>query len=158
VVSTPEAPVYIWDLLGTANKWDASKADALWADLSSADARVAFNAMLMLRAHPTKAMTLLRERVKSPTVPPEAKVAAWLKQLDSPKFEERNQAQKKLMAVAELIPARLQAARQGAPLEVIHRLDLIQASTRDGSPESLRIIRACEILEGIGTTQAAKLL
>jgi WD40 repeat protein len=158
VASSPEAPVHVWDLLGAAPRWDASKANALWADLASTNARTAFTAMQMLRAHPAEAMALLQERVKSPAVPPEAKITAWLKQLDSPSFQERNHAQKELIAVAELIPARLEAARKGASLEVVHRLDLIQASTREGSAESLRIVRTCEVLEGIGTAQAAKLL
>src|SRR5205823_2111252 len=118
VASSPEAPVYVWNLLGAARKWDTTKVDAIWADLASKDAKIAFAAMQTLRTNPADGISFLKDRVKSPTVPPEAKIAAWLKQLDSSEFAERDQAQKELISVADLIESHLEAARKGSSLEV----------------------------------------
>jgi RNA polymerase sigma factor (sigma-70 family) len=158
VASSPEAPVYVWDLLGGAPKWHATKADALWADLASADATTAFAALRTLRTNPAEGIALLKPRVQLPTKPADAQIADWLKQLDSPKFAEREQAHKDLTAVAEMIESHLAAARKGASLETVRRLDLILKSTTDPTPQRLRHVRACEILEGIGTASALQLL
>jgi RNA polymerase sigma factor (sigma-70 family) len=158
VASSPDAPIYVWDLQGVAPKWEAAKADALWADLSSADAKVAFKALRTLRAHPAQAVALLGDRVQVAKVPPAAKVADWLRQLDSPKFAEREQAQKELTAVADLIQGPLHEARKTASLETAQRLDKVLKSITDPTPEHLRLVRACEVLEGIGKAQAIKLL
>jgi RNA polymerase sigma factor (sigma-70 family) len=158
VASSPEAPIYVWDLLGDAPAWEAARVDALWADLASADARVAFAALRTLRAHPAQAAALLGERVQVPKMPPAAKVAQWLEQLDSPRFAERDQAHKELTAVADLIQSQLEEARKAAPLETSRRLDKILKSITDATPENLRLVRACEALEGIGTAQAATVL
>jgi RNA polymerase sigma factor (sigma-70 family) len=158
VASSPDAPIYVWDMLGDAPKWEAGKADALWADLAAADATVAFAALRTLRAHPAQAVALLGERVQVANVPPAAKVTKWLKQLDSPKFAEREQAQKELTAVADLIQGPLEEARKTVPLETALRLDRILKSITDPTPENLRLVRACEVLEGITTAPASKLL
>jgi RNA polymerase sigma factor (sigma-70 family) len=158
VASSPEAPIYVWDLFGKAPKWQAAKTDALWADLAAADAKVAFTALRTLRANPAEAVAWLGDRVQVPKVPAAAKVAAWLKQLDSPKFAEREQAKKELTAVADLIQADLAEARKACTLEVAQRLDQILKSITDPRPEHLRHVRACEVVEGIGTAPALKLL
>jgi hypothetical protein len=158
VASSPEAPIYVWDLLGKAPKWEAAKADALWADLASPNAKVAFTALRTLRANPAKAVAWLQGRVQVPKVPPAAKIAEWLKQLDSPKFAERERAKKELTAVADLIQADLAEARKTCSLEAAQRLDQILKSITDPRPEHLLHVRACEVLEGIGTAPALKLL
>lgn len=93
VASSPEAPVYVWDLLAETGAWDASKSDSLWEDLASPDAKRAFTAMRQLRASPKGAISLMRERLKVTARLPEPQITALLKQLDSAKFVEREQAQ-----------------------------------------------------------------
>jgi RNA polymerase sigma factor (sigma-70 family) len=158
VASSPEAPIYVWDLLANAPRWVAGKADALWSDLASGDATIAFEAMRTLRANPVEGVALLKDRVKIPIVPPEAKVTEWLKQLDSPIFAQREQATKELTKVADLIQARLEGARKHAQLETIRRLDLILASINDPTPAHIQLVRACEVMEGIGGAQAWQVL
>jgi RNA polymerase sigma factor (sigma-70 family) len=158
VASSPEAPIYVWDLLGDAPKWDATRVDALWADLGSADARLAFAALRTLRAHPVQAVALFRDRLQVPKAPSAVKVAEWVKQLDSAKFAEREQAQKELTAVADTIQSSLEGAQKTASLESARRLEKILKSITDPTPDHLRQVRACEVLEGLGTASAAKLL
>jgi hypothetical protein len=158
VASSPEAPVYVWDLLGAPGKWDPAKGDAVWADLGAADARVAFGAVRKLRANPGPAIAFLKDRVKVPSVPPVEAVAGWLKGLDSSVFAERQKAQKALVAAADLIRPRLEAARKAASVETGRRLEKVLNSLQEPTPERLRLIRACEVLEGIGTPAAREVL
>jgi len=158
ISSSPDGPVYVWDLLGSAGKWDAAKADAVWADLVSTDAKVAFASVRLLRANPGAAITFLHERVKLPTSPNEEHVSNLLKRLDSTRFADRELAQKELTTVAELIRPRLEAARKTASEEAGRRLDQVLKSLETVSPEHIRQIRACEAVEGIGTSDAVKLL
>jgi RNA polymerase sigma factor (sigma-70 family) len=158
VASSPEAPVYVWDLLGAPGRWDREKADAVWADLGAADAKVAFAAVRKLRANPVQAVAFLKGRVKVVAVPAEEAVAGWLKGLDSPVFATRQQAQKALTEAADLIRSRLEAARKTASAETGRRLDQVLGSALMMTPERLRQVRACEVLEGIGTPEAVHML
>jgi hypothetical protein len=158
VASSPEAPVYVWDLLGAPGRWDPAKGDAVWADLATADAKTAYAAVRKLRANPGPAVAFLKGRVKLPAAPSAEAVTGWLKDLDSPVFAQRQKAQQALTAAAELIRPRLEAARKGAPVETLRRLDQLLNSTQDFTPERLRQMRACEVLEGIGTPAALGVL
>jgi hypothetical protein len=150
--------VYVWDLLGAPGRLDPAKGAAVWADLASADAKTAFAAVQSLRANPTAAVAFLRDRVKVPMTPPEEQVAGWLKRLDGPRFADREEAQKELTAVAELIRPRLEAARTGASAEAGRRLGQILTTADAPTPERLRQVRACEVLEAIRTPDAVGLL
>jgi WD40 repeat protein len=159
VASSPEAPVYVWDLLGDAGKWDAAKADAVWADLASTDAKVAFGAIRKLRANPIEAVPFLRDRIKLPPIPSDETVTGLLKRLDAPAFADRQRAQKELTAVADLIRPRLETARKAEKSEeVARRLDQILKPVDEMTPDRLRQVRACEVLEGIRTADAVGVL
>jgi RNA polymerase sigma factor (sigma-70 family) len=159
VSSSCEAPIYVWDLSGgDPGKWNPTTTDAVWTDLASPDAKVAFAAVRMLRANPADAIALLGERVKPPTVPPDDALAAGIKALDAPAFADRERAQKELTAVAELIRPKLEAARKVASEEAGRRLDQILKPAETPTPDQLRQVRACEVLEGLGTTEAVRLL
>jgi hypothetical protein len=158
VSSSPDGPVYVWDLLGDAGKWDAAMADAVWADLASSDAKVAFRAIRTLRANPAEAIPFLKQRVKLPAAPSEDAVAKMLKGLDAAAFADRERAQRDLTGVADLIRPRLEAARKTASEEAGRRLDQILKAAEGWTPVKLRCLRACEVLEGIGTPAAIGLL
>jgi WD40 repeat protein len=158
VASSPDAPVYVWDLLGDPGRWDAATTDAVWADLLSPNAKVAFAAIRKLRANPAAAVTFLRDRVKLPAPPTEDAVAGLLTRLDGPRFADREKAQKELTDIAELVRPRLEAARKTASEEAGRRLDQVLKSTEGLTPERLRAVRACEVLEGTATPDAVHVL
>ena len=87
--SSPDAPVYVWDLMGQPGRWDQARVDTVWTDLRSAEAKVAFAALRTLRAHPAEAVAFLKERVKVPAAPTDEAVAKLLKGLDATAFAER---------------------------------------------------------------------
>ena len=96
-----------------------------------------------------EAVTFLKDRVKVPAVPADDTIAAWLKALDAPAFAEREKAQRELTAVAGLIRPKLEAARKSASAEAGRRLDqVLKALDEQVTPDGLRQIRACEVLEG----------
>jgi RNA polymerase sigma factor (sigma-70 family) len=159
VSSGREDPVYVWNLLGDPGRWDSNKADAVWADLASSDAKSAFAAVRKLRANPAEAITFLKDRVKVPAVPADDTVAAWLKALDAPAFADREKAQRELTAVAGLIRPKLEAARKSASAEAGRRLDqVLKALDERVTPDGFREIRACEVLEGIRSPEAVRVL
>jgi hypothetical protein len=158
VSSGPEGPVYVWDLLGDPGRWDAVKADAVWADLASADAKTAFAAVRKLRANPAEAVGFLGARLKVPIPPTDEALAGLLRRLDNPRFADREKAQRELADVADLVRPRLEAARKTASEETGRRLDQVLKAADDWAPDKLRQVRACEVLEGIGTPNAVKLL
>lgn len=158
VSSSPEAPVYVWDLLRGAASWDPAKADAVWADLIAPDAKVAYAAIRTLRANPKAAVAFLKDRVKLPAPPDDETLSKWIKGLDAPAFAQRERAQRELTAVADLVRPKLEAARKGATEEAGRRLDQVLKAAEELSPANLRRVRACELLEGIGTAEAMAVL
>jgi hypothetical protein len=92
-------------------------------------------------------------------VPAKKIVAALLLELDSPQFADREKAQKELTNIAELIAADLASALKGnISAEVHERLEKVLKSTETATPERLRHIRACEVLEAIATPAAVEVL
>lgn len=156
--SSPDAPAYVWDLHGHPGRWDPAKANALWADLLSSDAKTAFAAIRTLRANPTEAVAFLKEQVKLAAAPTDEQFKRWLTDLDAPRFVAREQAQRDLTAAADLIRPKLNAARTTASEEAGRRLAQILTAADGLTPDKLRHIRACEVLEGIGTPAALNVL
>jgi WD40 repeat protein len=158
VSSSPDGPVYIWNVIGEPGRWDSAKADAVWADLAHADAKVAFAAIRKLRAYPAGAITFLDRRVKSLTTPTDEAVTQMLKGLDAAAFAERERAQRDLTAAADLVRPKLEAARKTASEEAGRRLDQVLKAADGWTPDRLRQVRACEVLEGCRTPDAVRVL
>jgi WD40 repeat protein len=158
VSSSPVAPVYVWDLLGNPGPWNAAKADAVWTDLASADAKTAFVAIRLLRKNPGEAVPFLRDRIKVPTGPAADTVTELIKRLDAPSFAVREQAQKELTANADLVRPKLEEAKKTASEEVRRRVDEILKDSEKFTPEQLRQVRVCEVVEAIGTPDSFALL
>ncbi len=158
VAASAEAPIYVWDLIGPAEPWDAAKADALWVDLASKDARVAFAAIRRLRTNPKEAIAFLRERMHLSKTPSAESVDALIKALDADAFATREKAQRELIGLADQIGPRLAEAKKVASTESVGRLEQIIDSARTLTPERLRTTRACEVLESLGTEVADAVL
>src|SRR5262249_13596501 len=158
VSSPPDGPVYVWELIGNPGKWDTGNADDVCKDLAAEDAKTAFAAVRRLRANAAEAIAFLRDRVKPPVTPAEDSVAALLKRLDGPRFADRERALKELAAVADLVRPGLEAARKTASEEAGRRLVEVLKSADGITGEKLRHVRACEVLEAVGTPEAIRLL
>jgi hypothetical protein len=158
-LATSPGPVALWDLFGKpAGKWADQQPAKLWDVLAGGKAEEPFDAIRLLRAHPTEAVAFLKERMKVPSTPAADWVAARIKSLDAASFKEREQASSDLAAAGEAVLPALRAALQGSSAEARRRLEALLEQPEAPSPDQVRAVRACEALEGIGTPEARELL
>jgi hypothetical protein len=83
-------------------------------------------------------------------------VRQLLARLDSESFAEREEANRQLLAVGELVvPVLRQALQEKLSLEMKTRIEkILEEWTRDPSPEQQRQLRALAVLEWSGLPQA----
>jgi WD40 repeat protein len=162
-----------WD--STALVWDVSRytkrpvriaeltdaeLKACWDDLGGS-AEQAYRAIGKMLASPKRAVTFLGGRVQpAPTVTPR-RLAALIAELSSGQFKTREQALRELERLGEAAaPAVHRALAGDAPLEVKRRLEILRKKLDAAglSAETLRPVRAVEVLERIGTPEARRVL
>jgi WD40 repeat protein len=129
-----------------------------WEQLASSDVGLASAAMQTLARAPAQAMPLMQEHVQ----PLDAdKLAKWLRDLDSDKFDVREAARKDLAAAGKFAEPSLHAAMKRNPSpEVSRSVEELLENLRDRgySPQELRLFRSVEVLELIGDDDAKKVL
>lgn len=153
---------------GQAYRWDLRPRDAgkpgrslaaLWQDLASAEAAVAYRAMWAL-AGAAGAADYLREQL-SPVAPAsKEKVARLLLQLDSESFRQRDAAAKELAELGERAASALEEAlKRPHSLETDRRLQqLLAALQQEPAPAECRALRAVRALELAGSAEARRVL
>jgi WD40 repeat protein len=153
----------VWDVAGlggAARNKELSEQElaGYWADLAG-DAGKAYDAICALTLAPGQAVLLLRQRLPPPIT------AALLKRLiadlDNRRFAVRDKARAELERLGARAALALRQALAGRPsLEVRRRLEdlLEKATSAEQSRERLRLLRAIEVLEGIGTPEAVAVL
>jgi len=154
--------ILLWDLLGRAPAAVPSDKElqTLWDDLKLDDAARAFRALRTLVRAPQQALPWLNERVQ-PVRDETQRIQQLLADLEGNQFAARQQAAaelEKLGDVAEPALRRLLAAKPA--LEVSQRIEQIlkKGEGRHMTPERLRLLRAIEVLERIGTEPAREVL
>jgi WD40 repeat protein len=157
----------VWDAEAIRKKLPAQaatlsreKAEALWGDLGG-DAGPAYEAVRGLAGDPTKALPLLRQRLK-PAADADAKlVARLIADLDADDFDTREKAKKELGRLGEGAAGALRKARQDNPsAEMKRSIDELLAGLDGSAPSEDRLLlaRALEALEMIGTPEAVEVL
>lgn len=139
----------------------AEQVNGLWQDLA-ADPVKAYQAILGWRAAPRQAIAQFKEQLR-PAVGIEAKhIEQLIADLETAKYESRQKATDELEKLGELAePALRKAMTKGPSLEMRRRLDmLIEKIVSDKVPpaETLRALRAVQILEQIGNAEARVVL
>jgi hypothetical protein len=137
----------------------AKEVESLWKDLAGA-APKAYEAVWTLAAAPDQALPLLRGRlhpVPSVDGPHLTKLVA---DLDSDRFAVREDAARTLEKLGELAAPALTGALKAKPSpELRRRCELLLAKLESPPPpDILRGIRALEVLEQIGTSEALDVL
>jgi WD40 repeat protein len=138
-----------------------SERDAHWQSLLDADAAKAFTAICDLSAATEETLVLLQERAKPAPPLDKQRVEELVAALESKQFNTREQAKAELIKIGERVaPAIDQVLAGNLPLENKRRLDELrqQVSGIVLKGERLRMHRAVEILERIGTPEARRLL
>jgi RNA polymerase sigma factor (sigma-70 family) len=134
----------------------------LWEDLAAADPGRADQAIRRLAAAPAQAIPLLRERLRPVPKPDAERVKRLIADLNSKQFAVRDRAEKELDRLEDRVAAALrQALERADSLEVQRRLAGLLARCADTAvpaPERLRVLRAIEVLERIGSAEARRIL
>ncbi len=167
VTGSQDGTVLIWAVLAPADRPGTARpeltrqqAQALWADLG-ADAARAFQANQQLTASPARAVELLRAQLKPEPPVQEQRLRKLLLDLDDRSFSKRDRAVKELTELGEAVMPALRQALQSKPsAEAQQRMEALLKMLRGGTVtgERLREVRAVELLEALGTTEAHALL
>ncbi len=134
---------------------------ALWPELLQLDAAKAYRAMRQLAATPGATLRFLGDAVPAPKrTATDKQVAELIRGLDSDQFTEREKAQQELERLDwQAVPMLRKAVRTGSTLELKRRLEqLIGRAEGPLSGANLRLHRAVEVVEWIGTAEAKALL
>jgi hypothetical protein len=138
----------------------AQDVEARWADLLSEDGSKAFKSIQALASAP-KSASFLKGQLK-PVTPVQQKVLDRLiADLESENFAVRNKALEDLEKLGELVVPALQKVLAGdPPLETRKRAEELLEKLTGGllSGEQLRLVRAVEALEQLGTPEARQVL
>jgi RNA polymerase sigma factor (sigma-70 family) len=138
----------------------ATDLESSWKELAD-DAAAGYRAIGRMVSSPDSALSLLRKYLR-PAVELDAKqVARLVRELDSDRFQAREQATKEFEELGEIaIPALQKALADNPPLEVKRRLAELmdKLNTSIPSRQTVRQIRAVEALETMGSPEACELL
>jgi WD40 repeat protein len=161
-----DTTLLIWDLSRLQTQpqepivLQPNERDALWSDLLGYDAPKAARGIQKLAAA-RETMPFLRDRLKPAAPVDEAILAKWVADLSSDNFATRAKATAELERLGELAVPALKKSLDARPtLESIRRMEpLLEKLTMGNlSADQLRLVRAIEVLERIGDTEARQLL
>jgi RNA polymerase sigma factor (sigma-70 family) len=162
----PDSTILLWDVNLPAHSekpLTAKEIDALWADLASADAAKAWQAVWRLAESPREVLSFLRGRIKPHPTATVDETRRLLADLDDATFAKRDAAMKRLEELGlKAEPALRAALRAGPTLEPRRRIERLLAGVvklpQPLSPEDLRQLRALIVLEQIGSPEARRML
>ncbi len=161
--SSFDAPVFVWDVMGLTERPQRPTSEAQllssWNALAGKDASAAFLAIRRLASSPQQTLPFLRDHLKPVPAPDGKRVRQLVEMLDSEDFPTRQKAADELEKQADSAAGLLREilAKEKPSLEVRRRLQQI-LDALENKPESLRAVRAVEMLEWIGTPDAVRLI
>jgi len=141
-------------------KLDAGQLECWWTDLAGEDARKTHLAIWGLCSVPERAVKLFGDRLRPAPAVPADKIRQWIADLDSDEFKRRQAASAELAALDEQARPALETALKSNPsVELRKRIEaLLTDPGMVRSAETLRQLRAVEVLECIGSTEARQIL
>jgi hypothetical protein len=161
-----DGELLVWDVFGAqarpkAQRLKEEELARCWRALEDEDAAAARLAMGRLMQAPAQAVELLKARLAPARRPEPATLRKWIADLSSQSFRARQAAMQNLGPVLELVDADLrQALRDKPDLETARRIETLldRLHPLRASGESLRVLRALQVLGGIDTAGATELL
>ena len=166
--ASADTTLLVWDVANLKREpktppvdLSAKDVETLWSELNSDDAGKAWHAIQALAAAPKSAPPLFSEKLKPATPPDLKKIEKWLADLDSTNFPKRTTASAELEKLGELaIPALKRILDTKPTPEVRRRIEPILEKLTTGvlSAEQVRVVRAVEAIENLGTTEARRVL
>jgi hypothetical protein len=155
----------LWNATTLHDPWKtrltAKERDSHWDDLASPDAVRAYRAIWALAGAPKETVPLLKAHLRPIPKVEAGKIARWIEALDDNRFVERDGATRELEKLADLaVPDLRKALSKPGSVESRRRIEKLLArwAGREPPPDSLRVLRALEVLEHIGSPEAQQLL
>jgi RNA polymerase sigma factor (sigma-70 family) len=158
----------VWDVTGrlregrlAAVDLAAEELNAAWSALADVDAAEAYRALWTLTAAPQQAVPLLEKQLRPAPAEDGKRLGRLIDDLDHDDFAVREKAEAELGKRGATAEAALRKALEGTPsaeqaTRIRKLLDNLQGPV--ASPDVLRSLRALEVLEQIGTSEARKVL
>ena len=114
----------------------------------------------MIRPSSVQAVALIEKRVRPVAAPDPKRLVKLLADLESDQFESRRQAESELLQLGDVAePALRKALADDPPLDLRQRLErLLKRSEKGATAKVQRDLRAIEVLELIGSTDARRVL
>jgi WD40 repeat protein len=142
---------------------DAETVKRLWADLAEADAARAYKAVTALSALAKPTVTWMKEQLHPARGEDQSHITKLISDLDDEEFDVRKKAFEELSNLGNQARPALKKALEGTPSaevrkqseELLERLAPGQVSL---SGDTLREVRAIEVLETIGTPESRAIL
>ncbi len=164
-----DTTILLWDTAGARKglsepksvELAAGEAETLWSELTGEDATKALRSVRKLALAPRQAVPFLGERLKPAARVDPKKLDGWIADLESEKFAVRQEALANLLKIGEkAVPALRKVLAASPPLETRKRVEELvdQLTTGTLSTEQLRVVRAVEALERMGTPEARRVL
>ncbi|MBI1916456.1 MAG: WD40 repeat domain-containing protein [Planctomycetes bacterium] len=156
--------VRVWKLDELARPKEAltaKGAEKLWEALADKDAAKAYQAVLSLGGQPNVAVPLLKEKLQPAVAVDVKKIERLIADLDSDKFKVWQGAAQELEKLGDgAEPALRQALKTTSSADLKLRISVVlrRLTVPLSGPESLRMMRAVEVLEQACTPEARKLL
>jgi WD40 repeat protein len=139
----------------------AAEVESLWGDLAREDAAKALSGVQKLTAAPRQSVPFLSERLKPAARIDPRKIDGWIGDLENEKYAVRQEAAANLLKSGEqAVPALRKVLASSPALETRKRIeDLVEKLTGGTlTLDQLRLIRAVEALERIGTPASKQVL
>jgi WD40 repeat protein len=158
----------VWDVTGMCPDGRQSSRDVraegmeqLWSELGGGDGVRAYRALWKMAASESQAVSFLARCLRPVPRVAEERLRRLIADLDGDQFEARQEAMQELKRLGERAEPGLRAAlKDKLPLGARKRVEELLENIKAGAmiPESLRGVRAVEVLEQIGTPEARQLL
>jgi hypothetical protein len=161
-----DTTVLTWDVSNSSDKPSAVKLtakelEALWADLTEADAAKAYRAIQALVTAPEQSVPFLGKHVRPGEAPDPKRLARLIADLDADEFAVRDNATTELEKLGPLARPALREVLAGRPsVEVRQRVNRLLEKPDEfaQNADTLRNWRAIEVLELLGTPAAREVL
>lgn len=144
---------------GYPSECTAGQCEALWEDLREADGLKAYKAIWALAAYPEVTVASLRAKLQPIPALDDKVLSRCLANLGDGRFAVRQQALEDLKGFSDLaVPALRGRLAHSPPLDERRSLEELIEAARTWPQDLLRTLRAIQVLEAIGTTEARAVL
>jgi WD40 repeat protein len=158
--------VLLWDVTGRLRdgrlqplSLSPDELQTLWADLASDDAPKAHGALWKLVAAAPQSVPFLKQQLPPVRPADPVRTAQLLRDLDNDQFAVRTRARQELARLGESAEPPLRAALRGKPsLEKRRSVEQLLDRLAERWSKQMRVVRALEVLEHIGTAEARQVL